>query len=139
MIELAEMAVHMAKTEHGVALDYGVDSVEKVERILGSIDEEKGEGQVPLERRRELAVRYGAYVGEVIRRKWDGRWARHHEVMGPDSFPISWRGHDSFPIGWCFKRLTNGPEDNVWRKLQVLSRQEADDAAVPAADARPRH
>jgi hypothetical protein len=59
--------------------------------------------------------------------------------MGPDSFPIRWRGHDSFPIGWCFKRLTNGPEDNVWRKLQVLSRQEADDAAVPAADARPRH
>ncbi len=120
MTELSDEAVTMAKTDSNIALDYSLESVEQVEAILASVYANHPD----LERRRYLAVRYGAYVGEVIRRKWGGSWDRDHPVGGKDSFPIRSKGHESFPIAWCFKRLKNGSEDNVWHKLQILYVQE---------------
>jgi hypothetical protein len=51
-------------------------------------------------------------------------------VGGPRSFPIYSKGQ-SFPAAWCFRRLTNGPEDNVWHKLQILYMREGPEAAAP--------
>ena len=134
MVELADAAVRLAAEQH-VALDYSVESVEQVERLLGALHDRHAKAPLPLQERRDLAVRYGEYIGEVIRRKWSGQWSRDHAVGGEGSFPIRWRTHDSFPIGWCFKRILNGPEDNVWYKLQVLSRDAPNDppADFPAA------
>jgi hypothetical protein len=120
IVELSAEAVQMAMVDNGVPLDYSVDSVQRVEAILAALYDRQSKDALTLERRRYVAVRYGAYVGEVIRRKWGGHWEQDHAVAGPGSFPIKSQGHESFPIGWCFKRLTNGPEDNVWNKLQVL-------------------
>ena len=63
-------------------------------------------------------------LGEVIRRTWGGHWELDHPVAGPGSCPIHSRGHQSFPTGWCFRRLKNGPEENVWDKLQVIYMEE---------------
>jgi hypothetical protein len=120
MAKLSAEAIQMALAEHRAPLDYSVESVQRVEAILGSLYDRPSKDALTLERRRYVAVRYGAYVGEVIRRKWGGHWEQDHSVAGPGSFPIKSQGHESFPIAWCFKRLTNGPEDNVWDKLQIL-------------------
>jgi hypothetical protein len=118
-------------------LDYTPESVEQVEAVL-----EKLYGAVPRGVLARLFGRgpsaadistmskmYGAYIGECIRRKWGGQWEVDHPVAGPRSFPISSRGHQSFPLGWCYKRLQNGPEDNVWHKLQILYLKEGGEAA----------
>jgi len=47
-------------------------------------------------------------------------------VAGEKSYPLHWLGGDSFPVGWCFKRIMNGPEDNVWDKFQVVSKERAE-------------
>jgi hypothetical protein len=31
----------------------------------------------------------------------------------------------SYPMGWCYKRITNGAEDNVWYKYTVLEERSA--------------
>ena len=126
MVMLA--AVAHAKVSYGIDLDFTPESVRLVEQILEDIHDKNGKG---LWRRllgrglsgdaaAKLARMYGSYVGESLLRTWGGRWEKDHAVAGAGSYPIFCRGNESFPLGWCYKRLMNGPEDNVWHKVLVL-------------------
>jgi hypothetical protein len=139
MSAYAQDAVEHARAAFGVDLDFTPASVEHVETVLGKLYDATPRGvwarlirRGPTEAdKAQMAKMYGGYIGEVIRRTWGGHWELDHPVAGPRSFPIHWKGHQSFPLGWCFKRLKNGPEDNVWHKLQVLCMREGPDAAAP--------
>jgi hypothetical protein len=126
----AEKAVAFAQAA-GVALDYTPESIEALEtRLLEPLHLKRATGAVGDNEVRERALEFGAYIGEVLRRKYGGVWALDHAVGGPNSYPIEWRGGASFPVGWCGKRILNGDEDNVWHKYQVLLAQR--DGALPA-------
>jgi hypothetical protein len=119
---LAGEAVSMASESHGIILDYSEKSIMDVERILGSLHEE-----YPVSGSEKsatgLSMAYGAYIGEVIRSGTPGsKWKRDHPVAGERSYPLHWLGGEIFPYGWCYKRIINGPEDNVWHKY-ILSKQ----------------
>ncbi len=133
MLFLADDAVKWA-AEKNVTLDYTPESVERVEGLLAELHEKRAAGKLPDDQVNKAAARYGAYVGEVIRRMHNGSWAVDHEVAGPGSFPIRWRDHESFPLGWCRKRIINGEEDNVWYKFRVLLLGDAEDAVSPTPD-----
>ncbi len=123
MAYLAAEAVKDAEKENHIKLDYSVQSIEQVEAVLSKIHEQysKDKSSIAVN---GLAMAYGAYIGEVIKRtEPDAKWERDHPVAGEKSYPIHWRGGESFPCGWCFKRITNGPEDNVWHKYQILKQQ----------------
>jgi hypothetical protein len=117
---LPKEAVSIAKEHHGVTLDYSPASVEQVEAILGKLhDEYKRRGTT--EGQRGLALAFGVYIGEVIRKQTgEGFWKQDHPVAGEGSMPLHWKGHDSFPVAWCLKRLANGEADNVWHKYQMI-------------------
>jgi hypothetical protein len=137
MAAYAQDAADHAKAACGVSVDYTPESVEQVEVVLHRLYEAIPRGFFARLFRRgpsaadisTISKMYGGYIGECIRRRWGGEWSADHPVGGLGSFPISSRGHDSFPLGWCFKRLRNGPEDNVWHKLQILYLQPHDRAA----------
>jgi hypothetical protein len=126
MSEIAAFAVEDAKKEFAVELDYSPDSVQNVEKILGQIHDKHT--QTPLANkeifRREL--RFGVYIGEVIRRKYNGTWkVVDPKDYSPAAFEISYRNKENrsrtgFPVNWCGKRIFNGDEDNVWFKYLVL-------------------
>src|SRR5688572_24859797 len=120
---LAEEAVKFASAR-GATLDYSPDSVERVESLLGELHESRSAGKLADRDLNLHAHQFGAYIGEVLRRKYGGHWAEDHEVAGPKSFPVHWKESQSFPVGWCGKRILNGDEDNVWFKLQVLTSDE---------------
>lgn len=123
MAALAEEAVKFANKK-GVNLDYSKDSVQRVEQILADLHQSRSKGQLPDSDLDMHAHRFGAYIGEVLRRMHGGHWARDSDVGGPDSFPIHWNGGQTFPIAWCGKRIINGDEDNVWFKFQVFTSEE---------------
>ncbi|MDH4164397.1 MAG: hypothetical protein OEW15_17175 [Nitrospirota bacterium] len=123
MVYLAAEAVRDAEKEYHIKLDYSVQSIEQVEAVLSKFHEQylKDKASVAVN---GLATAYGAYIGEVIKRSTpDAKWERDHPVAGEKSYPMHWKGGESFPCGWCYKRITNGPEDNVWHKYQVLKQQ----------------
>jgi hypothetical protein len=119
---LASAAVKDAREQNHVDLDFTSGSVEKVEQILGSLHDQyvKNSSSISVN---GLASAYGAYIGEVIRKSEPGaRWERDDKVGGEKSYPIIWgqgSGH-SYPMAWCYRRIVNGPEDNVWVKYSVL-------------------
>ena len=120
MTLLAAEAVKDAERENQINLDYSPQSIEQVEAILGKIHEQymKDKASISVN---GLAMAYGAYIGEAIRRSEPGSsWERDHPVGGEKSYPLRWKTGESFPCGWCYKRISNGPEDNVWHKYQML-------------------
>jgi hypothetical protein len=120
---LATEAVKDAKENNQVALDYTPDSIQHVENILGHLHDKyiKNPSSVSAN---GLALAYGAYIGEVIRRsEVDAKWERDDPVGGEKSYPITWGGGHSYPMAWCYHRIVNGPEDNVWIKYRVLKEQ----------------
>lgn len=123
MAQMAREAVQYAR-ERGVTLDYSRDSVEQVESLLDELSKQWQAGDLLEQTVHAHALRFGAYLGEILRREYGGHWTRDHEVAGPNSLPIHWGGGQSFPVGWCGKRILNGEEDNVAFKFRVLTSQD---------------
>jgi hypothetical protein len=117
---LAEEAVSIAGESPGIRLYYSENSIKDVEEALNAIHEqylalhpEKGV--------MGLAMAYGAYIGEVMRRGYPGsKWEQDSSVMGMNSYPLHWLGGEIYPCAWCYGRIVNGPEDNVWHKYLML-------------------
>ncbi len=125
----AQDAVDHAKLAMGITLDFSVESVRSVETILSRLYEARPKGFVARLLRRGpseediymLAKMYGGYIGEVLRRHSGGEWFFDTEVV-PGSTVIGLRKEDErvWPPAKVAKRLTDGPEDNVWVYIQVL-------------------
>jgi hypothetical protein len=71
-----------------------------------------------------MATMFGAYIGEVIKRKWGGRWKLKSKMYGDQKVLTFETGdHDLWPHFKVGKRLTSGPEDNVWHYFQILRKE----------------
>ncbi|MGB7844969.1 MAG: hypothetical protein WBL63_05085 [Candidatus Acidiferrum sp.] len=117
---MATEAVKDATDNNHITLNYSPDSIQSVEKILGSLHDQyvKNPSSVSAN---GLGSAYGAYLGEVIRRTEPGaKWERDDPVGGEKSYPIIWGAGNSYPMAWCYHRIVNGPEDNVWVKYRVL-------------------
>ncbi|MFJ4678538.1 hypothetical protein [Kitasatospora sp. NPDC088783] len=97
----------------GVQLDYSVGSLALVDEIIEDFRGSGiGSGQVG-----ETLFAFGCYVGEVMVRQGGAAW---REVGGEEApvfgFPLVVQlpsGQVCNPIGKVFKRMDNGPEENL--------------------------
>lgn len=121
MVYFANEAARWVKKDRNINLDYSVDSAKIVEEELARISSDVDRAN-PQAGTFGLAMGYGAYVGEVIRRRHGGSWAMDHPLGGPRSYPLTTGSNSTvFPVGWCWKRLTVGEEDNVYHKVLLFS------------------
>jgi hypothetical protein len=117
---LCAEAVKDAQTESHIHLDYTVESIKRVEGVLGSLHDlyVRNHSSVAVN---ALAMAYGAYIGEVIRKTEPNvRWEKSDAVGGEKSYPLIWAGGHAYPMAWCYRRIVNGDEDNVWNKYQAI-------------------
>lgn len=129
MIAYAEDAVDHARSASGVALDYSPESIRNVEAVLQTLYAALPKGFLGRLLRKAPSAQdldtmckmYGGYLGEVFRRAGGGEWAFDTEIS-PGQTVICLRKGDAkvFPPAKVFKRLTNGPEDDVWMYSQVI-------------------
>ena len=132
MVYLASEACKWVKQDKGVDLDYSVDSIKLIEGELARISKDVDKAN-PRRGTFGSATGYGAYVGEVLKRKHGGDWARDHSVGGANSYPLTLTNKTTvFPVVWCWKRLTVGEEDNVYNKsLAFLASQQVATNSLP--------
>jgi hypothetical protein len=106
--------------ENGITLDFSDASIQEIEKLLAECRREYKKAKSE-EGFHGLAMMFGAYIGEVIKRKGlGGRWARNHPDMGEDSFPFFWGDQTLFLCAWCAKRIFDGDGDNVVFKYKAL-------------------
>jgi hypothetical protein len=128
MAAYAQDAVDHARQNFQTELDFSIESVRTVESILRQMYDAIPRGARRIFRRgpseetlASLATMYGGYIGEVMRRRRGGEWVFDLEVM-PGQPVICLRREDDrvFPPARVYKRLTNGPEDDVWFYFQAV-------------------
>lgn len=128
---LSAEAIKDADTESHVHLDYTVESIKKVEGILRDLHAlyAKDHSSVAVD---ALAMAYGAYVGEVIRKtEPDVTWEKSDSGNAEKSPTLIWAGWQSYPMAWCYRRIVNGDEDNIWVKYQALKERVSQKASKP--------
>lgn len=132
MAAYAMDAVDHARNAFERDLDYSHKSVEAVEAILDMIYRSRSKGLFARLFRRgpsyevlwTFSKMYGGYVGEVLRRAGGGQWyIDEHTMPGQKTLGLRKGGHLLWPPSKVEKRLTNGPEDNVWHYFQVVARE----------------
>ncbi len=129
MAAAAQSAVEHARKYWSTELDYSEKSIEDVELILARMCESIPRSTIqrlfkkgPTEQQMaQIAVAYGAYVGEVFRREFGGQWAKVDIADTRDALAFQFTPQNMvFPPGKVWKRLKNGDEDNVWVFFRVI-------------------
>ena len=119
---VAAGAVKRAREEQRIELDYSPASIERLEAMLGELHNRHL--QKPMEEKEIIILsrRWGAYIGEVMKRMRPGKWRRDSEKAGPGAMPLIFDdGLEAFPCAWAYKRIADGPEDSIVFKFQVFS------------------
>lgn len=115
--KLALTAVEMSKTQFDIELDFSEKSLENVEEVLSRFYKTIPKGITKLWSRgpsesqlNSVSIIYGAYIGEVIRRHYGGEWSQEDDS---GIFTLVSKEVTMVPSSKVYKRITNGPEDNV--------------------------
>jgi hypothetical protein len=134
MATRADTAVQEARDHYVISLDYSPDSIKQVDDILGKVHDQYVHSHDDKMMAHE-ATTWGAYLGEVIRRKYGGNWGVD-EPKVDQPFPLHGLKSTSFPIAWAVKRIRNGDEDNVYIKYQLIVSPEYDKQILAYSKAR---
>lgn len=119
MESCAADAVKVALDRFGFVLDYSEAGIESVETMLSSIaatlnPSDAGE----MERQVKL---WGAYLGEVVRRRYGGAWDLISYPGKSAAVPtLVVEGSQIFPLMKTYRRLTMGESENVWKFYQRI-------------------
>jgi hypothetical protein len=119
MIEFADGAVALA-SHYEIPLDFSAESVQTLEMILDQLHGTVAE--LSEEDLRVHAMVWGAYLGEVIRRRWGGEWTMESAVHTEAVPTLRMDDGEIYPPSRVFARITQGAENNVWHFFLVLAR-----------------
>jgi hypothetical protein len=114
----AEEAVRLAAAEHGMALDFCSDSIPRLETVLAA------RSPVPENELESATLLWGAYLGEVFRRRFSGEWIMALYPRQPVAEPaepnadiampaLDIGGSHIYPLLKISRRLTLGPAEDV--------------------------
>jgi hypothetical protein len=113
-----------ARKEYGAKFDFSRESIQRVEKILGELHETHVEKPWSEEELAAFSLRWGAYVGEVLKRVHPGKWQRDSEKIGPGTMPVVFSsGAQAFPRSWVHKRIVEGSGDNIAFKFDVVCQE----------------
>lgn len=122
--ELAQRVVGAASNISGVVLDYSPASLREVDGILGGFGEPGSDAVA------ETIFTFGCYIGEVLVRHGGYRWVRTPAqlaaTLGRLTVYRESTGAHVNPIGKAFKRVDNGPVDDLSYFYVLFTRDEAE-------------
>jgi hypothetical protein len=112
----------IARSNFKTELDGSDASIELVEQMLGQLHDQLHVAKPSAEEIGAFAKMFGSYVGEVYRLRHGGDWGIVR--LGDQEFPGM---QSTAGGGWCFwpwgrahKRITEGPENNMWHYYQAM-------------------
>lgn len=111
VFEYASEAVAQARAQK-VQLDFSEASVEKLDELVGAASPQNLD---------EASKMWGAYFGEVVRRRWGGEWSIESYPGGQfATLTLTVQGSKLFPSLKIYRRLTNGANENLATFYQAV-------------------
>jgi hypothetical protein len=114
----AAEAVRIAATAHGMTLDFSPESIAPLETVLSA------RSPVPESQQEEATRLWGAYYGEIFRRRYPAEWimavyptpqyAGRQDAGSDVAMPaLDIGGSHVYPLLKIFRRLTIGPTEDL--------------------------
>ena len=104
----AAAAVEVAGDNYRQHLDYTAESMEAFEAVLAELQEKP-----ELDYDYEVKL-WGGYLGEVLRRRYNGRWEMTPYPGGAAAVPaVEVRGSRLFPMMKVYRRVTIGDAESI--------------------------
>lgn len=111
VFEYASEAVAQARAQK-VALDFTEASVEKLDALVGAASPQNLD---------EASKMWGAYFGEVVRRRWGGEWSIESYPGGQfATLTLTVHGSKLFPSLKIYRRLTQGASESLATFYQAV-------------------
>lgn len=119
MIELAQQAVLIAHEDYGAELDFNMDSLAVLYKLLDRAHtlttSPAFEGKAPT---RTIFV-WGAYLGETIRREGNGEWTENPAATENRRFSITTPTGNIFPMEQVYLRVVEGKKNTNVKAAMV--------------------
>lgn len=130
MAAYAEDAVDYAK-KLNKTLDYSEQSIQQVEDICTMLYNEIPKNffkrlikKAPSEETIiQMSKILGGYIGEVMIKHYGGSWDIEDFMNQGNTILVSIGELKTFPVGKVYKRLKNGPGDNVYYYYHVMTKE----------------
>jgi hypothetical protein len=130
MAAYAEDAVEYA-AKFKITLDYSEESIDKLEKfctlLYTAIPKtffKKLLRKVPSDESIiQVSKMLGGYWGEVLIRHHGGHWAIEDFMNEGNTILLETGDNKIFPVGKAYKRLTNGPEDNMAHFYRYMTQE----------------
>jgi hypothetical protein len=121
----ARAAADLGRDDFRQQLDFTSDSIDNLDEILVLI------GETP-ELDLDFEVRlWGSYLGEVLRRRYNGSWEMTPYPGGAVAVPaIQVRGSRLFPLIKVYRRLTMGEEEDLSSFVAMITERLGNPAKV---------
>jgi hypothetical protein len=119
----AELAVALARERFKCTLDYSERSLDNLESLFeqayNHFNQLEKTGKLRIESVQYTANVWGSYLGEMLRRKWGGKWLKKdgETVLALDKMEIS-------PIKYVYQHILRQPEYNVkkyWAEIKAAT------------------
>jgi len=108
MAAYASAAVAVAREDFRQQLDYNSSSMVAFEAVLSELAEKR-----ELEYDYEVKL-WGSYLGEVLRRRYNGTWEMTQYPGGASAVPaVEVRGSRLFPLMKVYRRITMGDAESI--------------------------
>lgn len=104
----AQGAVKNAKMTWDESLDFSDSSLDAIERILSALHT-RHKAEASEENATVESQMWGAYLGEVIRRRFGGQWS----MAADGRYQLALAGWTAYPVDKVRKRIIDGSMDNV--------------------------
>lgn len=130
MTAYAEDAVDYAK-QLKKNLDYSEESIQQVEDICSILYNAIPKNFIAKLFKKspsedtiiQMSKMLGGYIGEVMRKHYGGSWSVEDFMNEGNTIFVNIGELKTFPVGKVFKRLKNGPEDNVYYYYQLMTKE----------------
>lgn len=121
----ARAAADLARNSFHRTLDFTSDSIDALDEVLVLVSESPD-----LDVDFEVRL-WGAYLGEVLRRRYAGSWEMTPYPGGAVSVPsVDVRGSRLFPLIKVYRRLTMGEEEDLRSFFDMVTGRLGDAARV---------
>jgi len=126
----AQKAIDFAQKYYQTKLNYNENGIKKVERIIDDLYDQLPRTKTgKLSRCGSLSAMingicaiFGAYIGEVIRQHYGGRWKLESLASGEEIISLQIEGTHVSPTQKVYKRLAYGASGDLWSYYKMVRR-----------------
>jgi len=121
MREFACQATVIAHSEHQCELNYSLDSITQLDRILQALHAQHLQTPYPEKELSRIVLTWGGYLGMVIKKEYGGTWQTDSLKTGKNTYPLCWNDQEAAPVMWCLQQIRNGKVSSVASKIEAFN------------------